>query len=369
MKIGIITYHRSQNYGALLQAYALQTFIESLGHDVFLVDYQPAYGEDMYKLFSWNKFRCMSWANRISYLAKIAGTFVRVKCRQNNTRRYIEQNLHISDNTKFDLVIYGSDQIWRKQHHLGYPDEFNPVYFGEGFVETQNKISYAASMGKIDVKDENDFHFIESHLRKFNALSVREEDLQQFILSSFGLQCKLVLDPVLLLSKEQWKSHIEPKYLPSHKFIFYYNLQRLPQTDIITEEIVKQTGLPVVEFRGYIPFFHYGHRYRFTADAQEFLTLLSGAEYVVTSSFHGLALSLRFGKEFYMAMEQSRSSRAKTLLKHAGLEDRMIEKGNERQINTNNHINYEDVGKQLSFLETDSRDWLVRQIEIINGNI
>lgn len=362
MKIGILTYHRSQNYGALLQALAMQQYLENLGNEVSFIDYWPDYHDEAYKLFSWDKFSDMGFKSKMKYLVRVVGTCVRHSLRQRNTRRFINDNLHITKDINFDLVIYGSDQVWRKQPYRDFI-RYNPVYFGEGLVETTHKIAYAASMGKIEYDEAKDKEFLTKGFSNFDAISVRESDLKDFIEKEFNISCKLVLDPVLLLTKEQWKSKTNSKYLPKGKYILYYRLQDTPETDKIVRQIVRQTGLSVVELRGCMSVGHYGKRYRFTADAQEFISLISGAEYVVTSSFHGTAFSIRFEKDFYIAAEIARPNRVKTLLKQVGLSDRMIEKEKIDLVNANNHIDYNVVNQRLQELVKDSQGWLCQQIE------
>lgn len=363
MKIGILTFHRSQNYGALLQALGLQQFVENLGHDVSFVDYWPEYHNEMYKHFSWKAFNHRSLKGKAKYLATTIGTFARLSFRHKNTRRFISENLHISKAPYYDLVIYGSDQIWRKQRRPGF-DWYNPVYFGEGEVNTSHKIAYAASMGIIDVKGEKDRDFLSRSFKNFDAISVREADLQEFISKDIGLDFKQVLDPVFLLTKEQWQQKTNAKYLPNGKYILYYRLQDITITDDIVSRVVEQTGLPVIELRGYIPLMHYGKRYRFTADAQEMISLINGAEYVVTSAFHGVAMSVSLEKNFFYASEKSQSNRVQSLLQQIGLTDRIIKDGELNKVDVQRTIDYSKVNQTLHEMEQDSRGWLMKQIEL-----
>lgn len=362
MKIGILTFHRSQNYGALLQALGLQQFIEKLGYDVSFVDYWPEYHNEMYKHFSWKKFKSCSAKGKIKYLFTFIGTFARLTVRHKKTRSFIRRFLRISKDRNYDLVIYGSDQIWRKQRRPGY-DWYNPVYFGEGEVETPHKIAYAASMGIIAVRDDKDRDFLSNGFANFDTISVRESDLKEFIEKEFGLSYKLVLDPVFLLTKEQWTANTDSRYLPKYSYILYYRLQDIQQTDAIVNKIVSQTGLPVVELRGYIPLGQYGKRYRFTADAQEMITLINGADYVVTSAFHGVAMSILYEKNFFYASEKSQSNRVRSLLQQIGLTDRIIESGELEKVDYNNLINYTQVNRLLHDMQKDSREWLIHQVD------
>ncbi len=365
MKIGILTYHRSRNYGALLQAKALQEFVSSLGHEVYLIDYWPDYHDQMYKPFSWHLFRQFSIKDKFVYIRKFLFTGYRTYKRQKKTEKYVNRFLSTTTDRRFDIVLYGSDQIWRKQHRPEC-EGFNPVYFGEGYVETSHKIAYAASMGKIELDNDEDKAFVKEHLKNFEAISIRENDLIERLESEFGVRYQLVSDPVILLNKEQWLQHVDESIIPTDKYIFYYNLQQLSSTDKIVDELVRQTGYKVVEFRGHIPYLHYGRRYRVTADAQEFISLLSGAEYVVSSSFHGLALSIILEKQFYTVSKIARAGRVVTLLTELGLTERFV---NANEIDLNKRIDYKVVGERLKFFSNHSREWLFSQISKANSLI
>ena len=93
----------------------------------------------------------------------------------------------------------------------------------------------------------------------------------------------------------------------------------------MVEELVSKTGYKVIEMRSYMPFFHYGRRYRLTADAQEFISLIHGAEYVVTSAFHGIAMSIIFEKQFFFTSQKKQANRVASLLQTLGLESRFAD--------------------------------------------
>lgn len=363
MKIGILTFHRSQNYGALLQAYGLQQFVKKLGQNVSFVDYWPDYHEEMYKPFSMQKFNRFSIKGKAKYIFQFVFTFCRLKKRRKKTQAYIKRYLNISPDTSFDMVLYGSDQIWRKQHQPTY-DWFDPIYWGEGLVDTSHKVAYAASMGKIEIDLQKDVLFVREHISLFDAISIREKDLIERLKTEFGNTYPMVCDPVFLLEKEDWIQHVNMKYIPKHKYILYYRLQKTKATDEMVKELREKTGDYVIEMRGYIPYFHYGRKYRFTADAQEFISLIYGADYVVTSSFHGLAMSIIFEKQFYFCSLKHLSNRAASLLNQLGLESRFAA-GDAYKIK-DDVIDYAPVRKKLFGFASFSRTWLTEQIEILS---
>ena len=361
MKIGILTFHRSQNYGALLQAKALQDYVKSLGHEVSFVDYWPDYHEEMYKPFSWRKYKKYDIKSKVKYILQLLFTLRRLNRRRHRTNNYIKKYLNISQDKKFDLVLYGSDQIWRKQHQPAY-DWFNPVYWGEGYVETQHKVAYAASMGHIEIDSSEDKSFVKSHLDLYDAVGIREIDLIERLRQEFGVEYPMVSDPVFLLTKEQWIQHVNKKYIPEKKYILYYRLQNIKATDQMVEDLRAKTGDEIIEMRSFIPFFHYGRKYRFTADAQEFISLIYGADYVVTSSFHGIALSIMFEKQFFVSSKINKANRIASLLNQMGLE-RRFSVGKAAEVNTEDIINYDIIKPRVEAFSKQSREWLTEQIE------
>lgn len=360
MKVGILTYHRSMNYGALLQAYALQTFIKELGYDVSIIDYWPDYHEAMYNPFK--EFRKYNIKRKTKYIINFLFTFFRTQKRRKKHEDFIKEFLHLSKESQYDVVVYGSDQIWRKQHRAVY-NYFNPVYFGNDYINSKFKITYAASMGHIEIDSEKDKNFLLESFENFNAISLREQDLKEYIKKEFNKEYKLVLDPVFLLEKSQWMELISPRRIPKKKYILYYRLQGLKEADQVVKELAKETGLSVIEMRVGIPLFHYGKKYRLTANAQEFISLLSKAECVVSTSFHGVALSICFERQFIYLSQDNRKNRVQSLLSMLGLTDRILDLNNPI-FDYSNLIEYEKIQPKLIELKNDSKKWLSGQLKI-----
>ena len=322
MRIGILTYQRAENYGAQLQAYALKTYLAGLGHDVDFVDYWPDYHRRYFELFSLRKFRESSLRGKMVLLYYTLFWHQARKRRQQNLQAFMHEELGLPLEAKyhsdhdvvkeFDVVFYGSDQIWRRQCMPSHPG-FDLWYFGSDNVHAR-KIAYAASMGSIDVK-EDEKKILKKHLQGFEAISVREESLKEW-LTSIGIQSQIVCDPVFLLEKEVWLSlaNNASEQPPYQHYILVYNL--LGQTPIVhfAERLSKEKNLPIVEVnKKYVPFTN-GRCYCRTARVEYFLSLLAHADYVVSNSFHGVALSIIFQKQFFAVGMGPRAGRVTSLL-------------------------------------------------------
>ncbi len=218
----------------------------------------------------------------------------------------------------FDVVIYGSDQIWRKQKALG---TYNPFYFGKNELKTKRHISYAASMGILPNNDAEKEIVKElvSHLEK---ISVREEGLRELLVSLGYKDVKLSLDPTLLLSPVEWDKHLPTETYTGQRYALVY-IMGTNAFDL--KEVKKFTdgkGLKLIVLRGYA-----GTKETETnitsAGPLEFIRLIKNAEYVFSSSFHGLAFSIIYGKQFYASF-MSNTGRAESLLKVIGYKERLL---------------------------------------------
>lgn len=354
MKIGIITFHRVVNYGAQLQAFALQNYIESIGYDCSIVDYWPNYRQETLKVFSLKNLLAMPLKRKLVYIKDTLLTFVRKSKRLENTKLFASTYLPMSSEKKFDVLVCGSDQIWRKIHYPLF-NGYDKTYFGGGDeVKAVRIISYAASMGavKFDTKsDENQFGALISN---FDAVSVREIDLKNLLDQRFHIQSELVCDPVFLIGKEEWDRLIDRSLIPEIPYVFYYNHQKLKITTHFANKLASKKRLPIIEMRGEVTPLHYSSRYRMTANAQEFLSLLYGAEYVVTSSFHGVALSVCLQKQFFFSSSTIKSNRITSLLSLLNLMSREIKSVDMAF----SEIDYSEVAPLLDDYVSRSRKWL-----------
>lgn len=365
MKIGILTYHRAENYGALLQAYALRTYLQGLGHDVEFVDYWPDYHVNYFKVFSWKRFRNANWKGKIDLLLGVTLWLYLRQTRSKRLRRFIHERLGVTGNPRYneksqatepyDIVVYGSDQIWRKQNMGGVG--FDDWYFGAANVRAGKKIVYAGSMGTVKTSAKDD-EYVRTMMKNFECISVREADLGAY-LNGLGIASQQVIDPVFLLSKEQWLEVADRKRAVQGKYILFYNLLNKPESVRFAEKLSRETGLPIKEINKKMSFSHLGSRYISTASVEEFLRLIYDAEYVVSNSFHGVAFSLIFQKQFFAVGMGEKANRVKSLLDFAGLQERYVSDNMTRAKDIRD-IDYRDVDETLSKVIGKSEEFIKR---------
>ena len=354
MKIGILTYHRAHNYGALLQAFALKTWLEKEGHDVEFIDYWPQYHSAEYQLLP--HFKTQSFKGKIKSIIYLILGFKKLIKRRNCYEKFIFQHLELPPKPSFtkkeeiintrcfyDIVIYGSDQIWRKQNYPLFKG-FDEVYFGS-FINTQKKISYAASMGDIKLDSATDYNFLKSHLNQFDKISVREQDSQKLITKLLNKNTELVLDPVFLLHKNQWINFIPKQRRGRNKYILLYQLRQSKESVELTKMIKNEYNYNIIEISGRFNPFKVGDKYKQTLNPFEFLGLVQNAEIVVTTSFHGTAFSIIFEKQFYALGMGNKAERAKTLLRLLGISNHYLE--NIESVDFSQKIDYKIVMNKL----------------------
>ena len=268
MKAGILTFHSADSYGAVLQARALVEVLRSLGHDASVIDYAPAYLTKPYRLW-----RNDWWKHPVGTAKNLANSFA--VARRRRGFQAFREGMHLTPFPPegLDAVIIGSDQVWNRHLNGGELLWFahDPV-----FDHTRN-IAYAASTGSVPLPEGVDFG-------RFHRLSVREPRLQAE-LAARGFASTLVLDPVLLAGKDVLDALADPCPVKG-RYVVAYEVIDNPQV----MEIASRFGLPVVRIasnprlsgrKQYVP--------------GEFISLIRGAEHVVASSFHAVAVAKLYG--------------------------------------------------------------------------
>ena len=357
-KIGIITYHRSINYGALLQAYALYTRICSVGTDCQIIDYISGPVEDDYRCRP--RKRCFSWKNYFAHNLycilhiKKKNKFIRFRKTIRMTETVDATGLHIIEK-EFDSFITGSDQVFNPESNRG------DMAFLLNFVsDGKPRNAYSASIGSIasfeKLYDQN-----MSELRRFSHVSMREKDAAKYLSEKLNKKCLYTVDPVWLLSKEEWSHFVSPR--ENKDYILVYNLLDQQVMRNYVKNLSRKTGLKVIVINGTMIgemiYFGIGKKAS-NSGPEEFLSLISNAKCVVTDSFHGTSFSIIFEKPFIsfpnMKNAVNTNSRLSSLLHECGLENRLYENNN--PVHIFDPIDYTIVKGKMEFRIKESVDYL-----------
>jgi len=352
MKIGIVTFVKADNYGAELQAYALQQKLNTMGYDAEVLDLEKEKGV----MASSKRNIMISLKKRIAYYgllkgcAKFAQTLIDAlearKARQKNAeqaitkhkifeRFFYEKIKHSKDfiqldelslkELPYDVYIAGSDQIWNYMQTKRLDVFF--LMFANRF--NAKKISYAASFSVPSIPNDLRGQY-KSYLENLDSISVREDNAVTLVKELSGKDAVQVLDPTLLLTREEWIKNLALKeyYNKSKKIVLIYTLSGSRYIYTLAKNIAKKLNADVVNIKsGYKRVKEDAGIIHVTdAGPQEFITLFSKAVYVITDSFHGTAFSINFNVPFTTLLNpvSNMNSRALSILNLCGLQDRVI---------------------------------------------
>lgn len=329
MKIKTITCHDVYNSGASLQAYALVTYLNSLGHDAEIIDYKPDYLSRHYSLSYVTNKKFNRFLIREAYLlAKLPSRLIaRYGKRKTNydifrekylpvTRTQYHSNDDLKNNTpKADLYIAGSDQIWNTLFENGK----DPAFYLDFVPKGGKKVSYAASFATESIVEEWKA-VLKKRLSSFHAIAVRELS-GLTILESLGINNgTVVLDPVFLLEKKEWEL-LSIYNTGCEPYLLVYDFDGSNLIKKLAEKVAKEKGLKIYTLQQ----LGYGDKVFCDAGPIEFLSLVKNADMVLSNSFHATAFSLIFERNFFVFIRKEHiNTRMKDLVEMFGLGARMV---------------------------------------------
>ena len=329
MRIGILTFHRAHNYGAVLQCYALQQYLKAQGHEVYVIDYN---NKHLWADYSWRdrnsekemRENIFKFPVRLLHYLKIKRREIIRYCKFVIFQEHILALANIESIYKrpYDLILIGSDQVWNTNITMG----LDPYYWGVFDRPSSTKVAtYAASLRAL--WEEKDYKFIHHALQMLDGISVRESAVGQYVKNLFpDLMVSCVPDPVFLLPAHQWLSFAK---IPAYKkpYAFFYQAERSEVVYNTACEISSKFGLPLIVLSA-------DARARnskecHSASPQEFIGWIQNADLVITSSFHALAFSIIFQKDFYaINLNKGKDERLNSILSLFGLEERLVDNVN-----------------------------------------
>lgn len=348
MKIGIITFHRTANYGAIIQAYALQEFLKGQGHDVYIIDYVPnIIRQRIRDVFLTKDIRTIPVRIQSYQKYMLLNRFVDKEMKL--TKRYTSNDELQEYPPDFELFISGSDQIWNK--FFTFQGEGNPTftYFLDFVPEGRKKISYATSLGFCQA-DEKYNSLVKGWLEKYSAVSVRESSARH-ILRQMGVEAVLSPDPTLLLDVQDYdKMAIKPKGRFVVSYILHDNQRKIQEIRKRVERIyaaksLKVKCIPIERWIGYI----------------------SIAECIVTNSYHCMIFSILFHRPFIIVPVEGEgdemNDRIVTLLSVCDLNDRMVSDCEQVAVVLDKAVDWDKVDRKLHEYRNKGVKFLKENIE------
>ena len=330
MKIGILTLPIAENYGGILQAVALYRYLHNQGHDVVLIykHHNQTFLKKIIKSIVFNSvFDFLSvkrfknhknWQKRKAFHRP----FIEKEIFKISQDLFTKKDLEIfAKKEKFDAIIVGSDQVWRKAY---INDKYYKSYFLDFVDGTKTKkIAYAASFGKDYWEGKDDIDDISKLLSDFTAVSIREKSGVAICKNSFGFDnAKHVLDPTMLMDKEFYINEIISKYDTNKigvggllTYILDENNEKKELINFVKESLKINS---VNNLKGF-------NSLNITFSVPEWLASFLNADFVVTDSFHGMVFSIIFEKDFIVIGNKERGlNRFISLLSLLGLENRLV---------------------------------------------
>ncbi len=365
-KVAIVTWHTNPNYGGVLQAYALQEVLESLGYDSEFINYFP------------ERHRLSRKLSRVLKDCAILASMPKVYLSRKGIHEFVRNNLKVSPtyatynqlrseaSKRYSAAICGSDQIW--SNIGGY---VNPLFYLT-FIDEKRRIAYAPSIGYDHVPPDCAATFRE-YVDGIRFLSVRESQGAALIKEIVGRDSKVVLDPSMLLTKKGWeaKAHLADTMSLERPYIFCYFRCNNRQYVEYARRLSKCTGWPLISVDTSYPSLR-GIR-RLAANPFDFVWLINNASYVLTDAFHGTAFSINLGKQFGVFKRFhdndpiGQNSRVHNILEKTQLESRLITFRTPIDFLVEEKIDYDSVDPLLDSEREESLTYLASAISAVTN--
>lgn len=378
-KIGIITILKTNNYGAELQAYATQAILNKLGYKAEIIDY----------LFYKNPGHKKTKASKPSFnhglkkrlTEKLYPIIAKIKAGSNssdNKKRCERFDCFHTDNTAmsptyrtfeelysqkadYDVYMVGSDQVWNPGIHsslLPYMLTFAP--------EGKKRVAYASSFGVSAIPQEQQWLY-KKYLPQFTSIGVREKNAVEMVKDLADKEATWVLDPTLLLNKEDWMKVAKETYGNKNNYILLYELTECPYILELAKHFREKNGMEIIRICKNASVEDKDTSVKNIIDAgpAEFVNLFANAGMIITNSFHGTAFSINFGKEFYTVTpaRKHNNSRQQSILQLFELQKRLIPENTPIEQISTEKIDYSTVARKLHEEREKSILFLTNAIE------
>lgn len=363
-KASVITMHRIYNYGSVLQTYATQKVLENTGVQCEIIDYiSPCRAKVPLFLEYPPRLEGRRIKKVFYYIAKVPsfilkditfGGFIK-KYINLSSRQYITNSDLLADVPKADIYITGSDQVWNSKYNHGV----DKSYYLNFAPEDATRIAFVSSFGRNTLSEEEE-NAVKPMLKKYKSISVREDSAVS-ILSKMEIESTCLIDPTLQLDKSEWIK-LASKRLVKEKYLLLFLLYN--EDNGATEyaiNVAKKKGLKVVKLSWEIQKPKEIDRLFTHRCPEDFLSLFSSADFVVTNSFHGVAFSINLNRQFAFVPRTEFNGRIESLLRLTGLESRKVIDQNNTDL-ASRIINYAEVNDILNNERIRAKKYLERVI-------
>ena len=388
MKIGIAAVTYKDNFGSALQTYATQYTLEKLGSDARIFEMKSVHLGIKIKKFLYYTGRLFDpqeakylFANLKSRSRKQAS----VSSDQFAMDMKVRHQMYVDFNKKWNkmlptvkgwsglrkqasemnAVVVGSDQLWRPSNIVGcfYTLEFVP--------DNVKKIAFSTSFGVSVIPSRLHKH-TKKFLSRIEHISVREDSGAEIVMRECGREAKVVCDPTMMLTAEDWMHIQEEKPFAEGRYILMYLMGDNPEQREFVKNLSKKTGCRIIGLLHGATYISYDEEIAdekpYNVGPSEFINLIRHAEYVCTDSFHCCVFSILNSTKFFAfrrfpdSSKFSANDRLYTLLKFTKLERRMLVGKENIEKCTSDNIDFEEVLKRVSTKRKESMDYLINAL-------
>lgn len=388
MKIAILTQPLHNNYGGNLQNFALQKVLRDMGHEPVTIDRHASIKlRTKLKLGYFKRlvlhhlkgtpkpkikdfFDSSKEAYDRVHVLKFIETYI-----TKTPRLYSDKAVQKTflDN-KFDAVIVGSDQCWRPRYSPNIDTYFLDFLEKDQFIK---KIAYAASFGTDQWEfDEQQTQMAKKLIQKFDAVSVREIQAVELVKDKLNAEASFVLDPTLLLDKEDYLKVIDAHQppLPKRKGVYTYVLDTGGWKGQVINQVAKTLNAEVFNNQPKATIENPSDNPEdyIIPSIEGWIKGFADADFVVTDSFHGTVFSILFNKPFVSLLNAERgAARFHSVLGEFGLQNRLITKYDKARVNEllNQEIDYQEVIKKKNLLKLKSEKFILENFRVPTGEI
>lgn len=366
MKVVVITRHAISNYGSLLQSFATQKAVEKLGHTCEIIDYirdDESFWNHEKTLLShkpnWNN----NFFKKMLYLAlrqpESIASGLKFESEQKKylklTKRYSSLAQLIDNKPMADIYMTGSDQVWGPVENGSYDSVYCLSFTGD----TDKRISYAASFGRVDRSQELNYYY-KKWLERYERISVREDSAIE-LLNEIGINAEQVLDPTLLLDAKFWNQYMIP--IRAKKYVLVYQLHNDQRVGAYAKKVAQAMRLPLIRISASFHQINREGKFIWCPSVGQFLSYINNAECMITDSFHGTAFAINLHTPFVEVLPNNKTStRNISILNLTGLSDRILTRDDDTQLAIRK-IDFNQTDSILLKKRKESMDLLKHMIE------
>lgn len=364
MKLALLSFHNAANYGAALQAFALQKFLSESGYDCEYINYINQSRAHEYSM-SWHIYDCLKRGKLTSAAVFLVGSPF-MELRKYRFKKFYKNHLKTTHkiyhnskeaeelNDKYDKFVVGSDQVWNP-----ICNGYDSAFLLDFVKDRKKRVSYSPSFGMSEIANDLKRDYREN-LSNFHSIGVREQKGKELVKELTGREAFVAIDPVMLLTKEQWLDICE-KGNRNERYIFSYTNRDSQIADFF------HTGYKLNGRKHYIlsrytrpkDFLNPQTRVKYCMSPQEFVSVIANADLVISASFHCVAMAILLNRPFVAVLtgDAGKDERIVNLLKTVDLGERVQTKDTTTEI-IDEPIDWDLVNARLTEVRKMSVDYL-----------